>query len=153
MRAILRLAPFNLSAALCLVAAGISPNILLADAAGLAVRRGVVVDDRLRTSDPRVYAVDDVAEQAGLWQASIELAKLAGVTLLGGGARYQPAPTPRAEGIRNRPAVGRRAPTASWWCRPELPAGPWRSATPIAPACSPDWWHVGGPALHCTAVL
>jgi assimilatory nitrate reductase electron transfer subunit len=58
------------------------------------------VDDRLRTSDPHVYAVGDVAEHAGqiagLWQASIEQARLAAVNLLGGEARYWPTPVPLA---------------------------------------------------------
>jgi NAD(P)H-nitrite reductase large subunit len=89
-----------LDAGLCLVAAGIAPNTELAAAAGLAVRRGVVVDGRLRTSDPHVYAAGDVAEHAGqiagLWQASIEQARLAAINLLGGEARYQPTPVPLA---------------------------------------------------------
>ncbi|MFI5274053.1 MAG: hypothetical protein ACHQ4H_13550, partial [Ktedonobacterales bacterium] len=59
-----------------------------------------VVDDRLRTSDPYVYAVGDLAEHAGqiagLWQASIEQAGLAAINLLGGDARYQPTPAPLA---------------------------------------------------------
>ena len=70
-----------LDAGLCVVALGTTANTSLAAAAGLAVRRGVVVDDHLRTSDPRVYAVGDLAEYegqiAGLWQASIEQARLA----------------------------------------------------------------------------
>jgi NAD(P)H-nitrite reductase large subunit len=85
---------------ICLVAAGIAPNTKLAATAGLTVGRGVIVDVRLRTSDPRVYAVGDVAEYAGqiagLWQASIEQARLAAVNLLGGEARYQPTPVPLA---------------------------------------------------------
>lgn len=43
------------------VGLGIRPNDDLAKAAGLAVEDGVVVDDRLRTSDPLVFAAGDVA--------------------------------------------------------------------------------------------
>ncbi|GAA1997676.1 NAD(P)/FAD-dependent oxidoreductase [Catenulispora subtropica] len=44
-----------------LVAAGIAPNTGLAEAAGLEVDDGVVVDQTLRTSDPDVFAAGDVA--------------------------------------------------------------------------------------------
>jgi NADPH-dependent 2,4-dienoyl-CoA reductase/sulfur reductase-like enzyme len=40
---------------------GIQPNVELAQAAGLAVDDGIVVDERLRTSDPNVFAAGDVA--------------------------------------------------------------------------------------------
>ena len=40
---------------------GVQPNVELAEAAGLAVDNGVVVDDRLRTTAPDVWAAGDVA--------------------------------------------------------------------------------------------
>jgi 3-phenylpropionate/trans-cinnamate dioxygenase ferredoxin reductase subunit len=40
---------------------GIEPNTDLAEAAGLTVNDGIVVDDYLRTSDPDIYAAGDVA--------------------------------------------------------------------------------------------
>jgi 3-phenylpropionate/trans-cinnamate dioxygenase ferredoxin reductase subunit len=40
---------------------GIRPNTALAEAAGLTVDDGVVVDEHLRTRDPSVYAAGDVA--------------------------------------------------------------------------------------------
>lgn len=42
------------------MAAGIEPNSSLAESAGLAVDDGILVDDRLRTSDPRIFAAGDV---------------------------------------------------------------------------------------------
>ncbi|MEW6582923.1 MAG: nitrite reductase large subunit NirB [Actinomycetota bacterium] len=47
------------------VAAGIRPNVALAAECGLTVERGVVVDDRMRTDDPDVYAVGEVAQHRG----------------------------------------------------------------------------------------
>jgi 3-phenylpropionate/trans-cinnamate dioxygenase ferredoxin reductase component len=44
-----------------IVGAGITPNVQLAEAAGLAVDNGVVVDEQLRSSDPDIYAAGDVA--------------------------------------------------------------------------------------------
>jgi 3-phenylpropionate/trans-cinnamate dioxygenase ferredoxin reductase subunit len=51
-----------LPADLVLVAAGLLPNIELAQAAGLAVGNGVVVDEFCQTSDPNILAIGDCAE-------------------------------------------------------------------------------------------
>src|SRR5207302_8221108 len=50
----------TLTAGVCLIAAGITPNVPLARAAGLEASRGVLVDDHMRTSDPAVYAAGGV---------------------------------------------------------------------------------------------
>jgi len=44
---------------------GFKPRIELAQAAGLAVNRGVIVDRYLATSDPDIYAIGDCAEVEG----------------------------------------------------------------------------------------
>jgi 3-phenylpropionate/trans-cinnamate dioxygenase ferredoxin reductase component len=43
------------------VGVGVTPDVALAQAAGLAVDNGVLVDAALRTSDPDIYAVGDIA--------------------------------------------------------------------------------------------
>lgn len=43
------------------IGVGVVPNVSLAEAAGLAVDGGVLVDASLRTSDPDIYAVGDIA--------------------------------------------------------------------------------------------
>jgi 3-phenylpropionate/trans-cinnamate dioxygenase ferredoxin reductase subunit len=43
------------------IGVGVTPNIALAEAAGLAIDNGVLVDASLRTSDPDVYAAGDIA--------------------------------------------------------------------------------------------
>jgi nitrite reductase (NADH) large subunit len=48
------------------MAVGIRPNTSLARAAGLAVGRGVVVNDQMRTSDPHIFAVGECAEHRGV---------------------------------------------------------------------------------------
>ena len=59
---------------LLLVSAGIRSNIQLAMAAGLECKRGILVNNRLETSVPGVYAIGDCAEQngvcCGLWIAA-----------------------------------------------------------------------------------
>ena len=46
-------------------AAGLRPETALARHAGLMIRRGVVVNSRLQTSDPAIYALGDCAEING----------------------------------------------------------------------------------------
>ncbi|HFO0254799.1 TPA: NADH:flavorubredoxin reductase NorW [Raoultella ornithinolytica] len=46
-------------------AAGLRPETALARHAGLMIRRGVVVNNRLQTSDPAIYALGDCAEING----------------------------------------------------------------------------------------
>lgn len=56
---------YRLDAELVVLACGVRPRIGLAVGAGLDVRTGIVVDDLLRTSDPRIHAIGDCAEHAG----------------------------------------------------------------------------------------
>ncbi|WP_049571846.1 NAD(P)/FAD-dependent oxidoreductase [Streptomyces sp. SBT349] len=87
---------YRLDAALVVLACGVRPRTGLARSAGLALgaRGGVVVDDRLRTpDDPRVYALGDCAEHAGvvhgLAGAAQEQADVLARVLAGDrGARY-----------------------------------------------------------------
>jgi len=51
----------RIDADLVVIAVGAVPNVELATEAGLEVHNGVVVDDGLRTSDPRIWAAGDVA--------------------------------------------------------------------------------------------
>ena len=55
----------RLAAELVVIAVGVRPNVELARAAGLAVNRGIVVDDGLTASQPFVHAIGECAETAG----------------------------------------------------------------------------------------
>ncbi len=55
-----------LEADLVVVAAGIRPNVQLADKAGLAVNRGIVVNDQMETSDPDIFAIGECVEHRGV---------------------------------------------------------------------------------------
>jgi 3-phenylpropionate/trans-cinnamate dioxygenase ferredoxin reductase subunit len=48
-------------ATLVVIGVGMTPTIALAEAAGLAIDNGVAVDDFLRASDPRIFAIGDCA--------------------------------------------------------------------------------------------
>jgi nitrite reductase (NADH) large subunit len=53
-------------------AAGIRPNVALAKAAGIAVNRGIVVDDHLQTGTGGVYAIGECAEHRGICYGLVE---------------------------------------------------------------------------------
>ncbi|MGI5370143.1 NAD(P)/FAD-dependent oxidoreductase [Streptomyces iakyrus] len=57
---------YALDADLVVIACGVHPRVGLAKAAGLDVRKGVVVDDELRTSDPYIHAIGDCAQHDGV---------------------------------------------------------------------------------------
>jgi nitrite reductase (NADH) large subunit len=82
----------ELDADLVVVSIGIAPETSLARAAGAEVRRGIVVDDQLRTSLPGVFAVGECAEHRGLVHGLVapilEQARIAAATLAGGDGAY-----------------------------------------------------------------
>ncbi|MFF5963131.1 NAD(P)/FAD-dependent oxidoreductase [Streptomyces collinus] len=57
---------YALDAGLVVIACGVHPRVGLAQTAGLDVRKGVVVDDELRTSDPYIHAIGDCAQHDGV---------------------------------------------------------------------------------------
>lgn len=78
----------TIAADLVVIATGIRPNSHLARRAGLEVNRGVVVDNRLATSHPDVFAAGDMAEHHGqvygIWGPSQYQGSIAGLNLAGG---------------------------------------------------------------------
>ncbi|WP_030841016.1 NAD(P)/FAD-dependent oxidoreductase [Streptomyces sp. NRRL F-4474] len=83
---------YRLEADIVVLACGVRPRTGLAKAAGLDVRTGIVVDDHLRTSDPRIHAIGDCAEHAGqvygLAGAALEQADALAAVLTGAPAPY-----------------------------------------------------------------
>jgi nitrite reductase (NADH) large subunit len=82
----------ELAADLVVVSIGIAPETTLARAAGAEVRRGIVVDDALRTSLPGVLAVGECAEHRGLVHGLVapilEQARVAAASILGREGAY-----------------------------------------------------------------
>ena len=96
----------TLPAELVVIASGIRPDVALAQAAGLEVGRGVVVDDELRTSARGVRAVGECAEHRGtvygLWAPLLTQARALGASLAGRPTAFlgtHPATTLKVAGI------------------------------------------------------
>jgi NADPH-dependent 2,4-dienoyl-CoA reductase/sulfur reductase-like enzyme len=87
---------------LVVVAVGAAPRTRLAEEAGLATDNGVLVDARLRTADPHVYAIGDIANhdhpvlghrvRVEHWDNAIEQGKVAARNIAGEDVAYERAP-------------------------------------------------------------
>jgi 3-phenylpropionate/trans-cinnamate dioxygenase ferredoxin reductase component len=87
---------------LVVVGIGVAPATELAEAAGLDVDNGVLVDAQLRTSDPNIYAIGDIANhdhptlgrrvRVEHWETAIEQGKTAAHNLAGGAEAYERMP-------------------------------------------------------------
>lgn len=159
---------YRLDAELVVLACGVRPRTGLARAAGLEVRGGIVVDDGLRTSDPRIHAIGDCAEHDGrvygLAGAALEQADALAAALTGtGGPAYTYTGT-RAltrltltpgDGAGGLPAAARpwtsppsgsrpRCPVTTSSASPTPPAGPTDRSSSAATA-----WSAGSSSANC----
>lgn len=83
---------------LVIMAVGVRPNTKLAVQAGLAVNRGILVDDEMRTSDNDIYAAGDVAEAfdpllgecrpIAIWPAAFMQGEVAALNMAGQNEKY-----------------------------------------------------------------
>ncbi len=88
------------------ISAGVAPETELAKRSGLEVKRGVLVDDRMRTSAPGVFAAGDITEHRGrcygIIPAAFEQARAAAYNMLGMDKPYEgtvPSNTLKVVGI------------------------------------------------------
>ncbi|HHT9111640.1 MAG TPA: NAD(P)/FAD-dependent oxidoreductase, partial [Candidatus Brocadiaceae bacterium] len=89
-----------------LASAGIEPNTILAGEAGISVNKGILVNDRMETNVPDIYAAGDAAEHKGriygIWPASQRQGVVAGINMSGGNENYSgtvPSTTLKVAGI------------------------------------------------------
>ena len=82
----------TIPAEMVVVAVGIKPNVELAAAAGLATNRGIIVDDRLLTSEAGIFAIGECAEHRGICYGLVEpaheQARVLAESLAGRDGRY-----------------------------------------------------------------
>lgn len=81
---------------LFLICTGITPNVDLARSMGIEVKRAIVVDRHMRTSDHAVLAAGDCCEfdgrLPGLWPTAVDQGRIAGTNAAGGNDSYVEQP-------------------------------------------------------------
>lgn len=97
-----RLADGVVQADVVVVGVGITPNIELAEAAGLPIDNGIVVDENLATVDPDVFAAGDVANayyplldthlRLEHWSAALNQGPVAAANMMGTVTSYDRVP-------------------------------------------------------------
>ena len=79
-------------ASIVVMAAGIAPNVALGRSAGVSINRGIVVDAKMQTDIPNLYAIGECAEHegrcVGLVEPAYEQASVLADTLTDGSAGY-----------------------------------------------------------------
>jgi nitrite reductase (NADH) large subunit len=78
---------------LVIISAGVRPQAELCKKIGLTVNKGVVVNDRMETAVPDIYAAGDLIEHRerfyGIWPAAQKQGEIAGKNMGGGDAVYE----------------------------------------------------------------
>lgn len=76
-----------------IISAGMRPQAELAEKLGLTIKKGVVVNDRMETDIPDIYAAGDLIEHRdrfyGIWHAAQKQGEVAGINMAGGYAVYE----------------------------------------------------------------
>ncbi len=77
----------DIKADVVLVSAGLAPSISLASEAGLKCERAIVVNERMETSDPDIYAAGDCSvtngKYYGVWEPALAQGRVAGANMVG----------------------------------------------------------------------
>jgi len=83
----------ELNAATVIFSTGIKARTDLAKVCGLAVNRGIIIDNYLQTSEPYIFAAGDPTEYNGIcygiWPAALQQGKLAGLNMAGVKQEYK----------------------------------------------------------------
>lgn len=66
-----------------IVAAGVRPSLGCLDGSGIETDRGIIVDSKMNTSHPDVFAAGDVAALSGIWPNAMLQGQIAGNNMCG----------------------------------------------------------------------
>jgi len=81
---------------LVIISSGIRTNSLIAKQAGIAVERGIVVNDKMETNASDIWACGDCAEYQGInyaiWSQALDMGKVAGANATGDAITYEIVP-------------------------------------------------------------
>jgi 3-phenylpropionate/trans-cinnamate dioxygenase ferredoxin reductase subunit len=139
------------------VAVGVAPDVALAEAAGLEVDNGIVVDEHLRTADRRILAAGDVANAASTalgkrlrvehWDNAIRQGRLAARVILGEASAYDWQPYFYTDQFSfGMEYVGHSSPSDTVEIRGSLEDGEfiayWLSGSTVTAAMNVNIWDV-----------
>ncbi len=83
----------SLSAGMAIVSAGVRPTTAFLRKAGIVLGKGIIVDERMHTSAPDIFAAGDCAEFKGIlygiWTAAKEQGEVAGRAITGQTVEYR----------------------------------------------------------------
>jgi NAD(P)H-nitrite reductase large subunit len=81
-----------------IVGKGVTPNIQLVKKSGIAINKGIIVDENMRTNVPNVFAAGDVAEGPNVvsgekeviatWRNACLQGRTAGINMAGGSSKF-----------------------------------------------------------------
>jgi NAD(P)H-nitrite reductase large subunit len=83
----------EIPADLVILSLGVRANIQLAESAGVQCERGIIVNEKMETNVPGVYAAGDVAQfgnlRIQLWSPALEQGRVAGINAVGDSATFK----------------------------------------------------------------
>ncbi|MGH6854273.1 MAG: NAD(P)/FAD-dependent oxidoreductase [Aestuariivirga sp.] len=93
----------RIEAGILIAGIGAAPAVSLGEASGLAMDNGIACDDRMRTSDPHIYAVGDCCSfphpvfggrrmRLEAWRSATDQAAVAAENMAGGNKRFEAVP-------------------------------------------------------------
>jgi len=83
----------KIDAELVIISAGIRSNLGICEGTDIKFNRGIIVNEKMETNVPNIYAAGDVAEfdsmVYGIWPASIEQGEIAGANAIGDSKTFE----------------------------------------------------------------
>lgn len=83
----------TVDAEVVVISTGVRANSSIAEGNNIEIKRAIVVNEKMETTEPQVYACGDCAEYNGinyaLWSEAIEQGKVAGINAAGGNSVYK----------------------------------------------------------------
>ncbi len=83
----------QVKAQMVILSTGVKPNVSIAVEAGVQAGRSIIVNEKMETSVPDIYACGDCAEYEGLnygiWNQAIDMGRIAGLNAVGDSEEYE----------------------------------------------------------------
>ncbi|NJD56207.1 MAG: NAD(P)/FAD-dependent oxidoreductase, partial [Nitrospirae bacterium] len=83
----------NIDCDLIIISAGIRMNLTIPQQLGMTIDKGLVVNNRMETGIPDIYAAGDLVQHNGqcygIWPAAEQQGEVAGINMAGGNAEYR----------------------------------------------------------------